>query len=409
MSFDCIASWPILSVAVNVGRAALHAQPLRVVGDGLAGGVEDRVVVAAAQLERHLAGDDRRHPALQRVAQHQRLGVEPAALVEQPAELAPALGVLRQRRLVVDRGQQPLVGDVQQRHAGCLVDAAALRLDDPVLDLVGHPEPVPAADLVRGADQRHRIGDRDVVDRDRQPVLEAHDHHLGNHFHGRVPVRDTHDRVDDLHARREQLEVLRLVRGAEQVRVGRVRHLDGGVLRQAASLEPLAHLLAAAELRDEGAVEPRLVDPQVLVREQPVAIEALDVVAFVRRAVAPDLDAVLPHLVDEHRPGDRPSERRRVEVAPARGLDVEGAALERGEALACERVAAVEEDGFLRAVEHRLRGNGGDVRLVVLAEVGGEGVRDRAVLAHPGERAARCRGRRRRRSRPSPRSGASRG
>ena len=36
---------------------------------------------------------------------------------------------------------------------GRLVDAAALGLDDPVLDLVGHAEPVPAADRVRGDHQ----------------------------------------------------------------------------------------------------------------------------------------------------------------------------------------------------------------------------------------------------------------
>ena len=131
------------------GRAPLHAQPLRVVRDSIAARVEDRVVVAAAQLDRDFAGDGGRDPALQRVAQHQRLRVEPAALVEQPAE-APAVDrVALERRLVVDRAQQPLVRDVQQRHARRLVDAAALRLDDPVLDLVGHAEPVPAADRVR--------------------------------------------------------------------------------------------------------------------------------------------------------------------------------------------------------------------------------------------------------------------
>ncbi len=85
------------------GRAALHAQPLRVVRHAVAARVEDRVVVAAPQLDRHLAGDDGRDPALQRVAQHQRLRVEPAALVEQPAEPPAVLGVALERRLVVDR------------------------------------------------------------------------------------------------------------------------------------------------------------------------------------------------------------------------------------------------------------------------------------------------------------------
>ena len=149
MSFTCTASWPIRSAAVNAVARALHRQPLRVVGDRRAARVEDRVVVAAAQLDRHLAGDDRRDPALQRLAQHQRLRVEPAALVEQPPEPPALLGVLLERRLVVDRGQQPLVGDLQERHPGRLVDAAALRLDDAVLDLVGHAEPVAAADRVQ--------------------------------------------------------------------------------------------------------------------------------------------------------------------------------------------------------------------------------------------------------------------
>jgi hypothetical protein len=43
-------------------------------------------------------------------------------------------------------GDQPLVGDVQQRHARRLVDAAALGLDDAVLDLVAHAQAVAAAD-----------------------------------------------------------------------------------------------------------------------------------------------------------------------------------------------------------------------------------------------------------------------
>src|SRR5439155_19478569 len=78
-----------------------------------------------------------------------------------------------------------------------------------------------------------------------------------------------------------------------------------------------------------------------------------------------------------------------VELALARGLDVERAALERGEALARERVAAVDEHGLLGAVEPRARGDRADVGLVVLAEIGGERVGDRPVLAHPRQRAAR--------------------
>ena len=169
------------------GRAPLHAQPLRVVGDAVAARVEDRVVVAAAQLDRHLAGDDRGDERLQRVAQHQRLQVEPAALVEQPAEPAALLGVGLERRLVVDRGQQPLVGDVEERHPGRLVDAAALRLDDPVLDLVGHPEPVTAADGVRFHHELDRVGALELADRDRQAVSEADRDRLGLDLDRRDP------------------------------------------------------------------------------------------------------------------------------------------------------------------------------------------------------------------------------
>jgi hypothetical protein len=77
------------------------------------------------------------------------------------------------RVLVVDRVEQPLVGDEQQRHAGRLVDAARLRLDDPVLDLVGHAEAVPTADGVRLADQGHRVGELAAADRDRSTGDEA--------------------------------------------------------------------------------------------------------------------------------------------------------------------------------------------------------------------------------------------
>src|SRR3954453_1232010 len=100
---------------------------------------------------------------------------------------------------------------------------------------------------------------------------------------------------------------------------------------QALCLEPLAHLRAAAELRHEGVVEPGLVDLERRVGEQAVAVEALDVVALVGRAVTPDPDAVLPHRLYEQRPGHGTAERRRVEVAAAGGLDVERTALERGE------------------------------------------------------------------------------
>ncbi len=65
------------------------------------------------------------------------------------------------------------------------------------------------------------------------------------------------------------------------------------------------------------------------------------------------------------------------------------ATLKRGEPFASERLTAVDEHRLLRAVLLRAVGDGADVGLVVLAEVGGERVRDRALLAHPRDGATR--------------------
>ena len=141
----------------------------------------------------------------------------------------------------------------------------------------------------------------------------------------------------------------------------------------------LRHLGAAAELVDERLIEPRLVDAQARVGEQSVAIEAFDVVALERAAVAPDVDVVFFHRADEHRAGDRAADRRGVEVGDAGGGDVEAAALQDREPFGDELRAAVDEAGLLGAVLQRAPGNLVVVGLVGLTEVGGVGVRDRAL------------------------------
>jgi hypothetical protein len=79
------------------------------------------------------------------------------------------------------------------------------------------------------------------------------------------------------------------------------------------------HLGAAAELVDESGVEPGLVDLEVGIDEQAVAVEALDVVAFEGGAVAPDVDVVLLHGGDQHGAGDGAADGRGVEVGDAGG------------------------------------------------------------------------------------------
>src|SRR5665213_3098863 len=99
-------------------------------------GVEDGVVVAAAQLKGDLTGDGLGDPALGGFAKHDCLGIKPAALIEQAAKLAAIVAILLDGVLVVNSGDEPLVGNEEQGETGRLVNAAALSLDDPVLNLV---------------------------------------------------------------------------------------------------------------------------------------------------------------------------------------------------------------------------------------------------------------------------------
>jgi hypothetical protein len=74
----------------------------------------------------------------------------------QAAELAAVFAVLLDGVLVVDAGDQALVGDVEQRQARGLVDTAALGFDDAVFDLVAHAQTMSAADGIGFHDQIHQ-------------------------------------------------------------------------------------------------------------------------------------------------------------------------------------------------------------------------------------------------------------
>ena len=266
---------------------------------------------------------------------------------------------------------------------------AALGLDDPVLDLVAHPEPVAAADGVGVDDELDLVGELLAVDGHGPPPSKRTGDVLGGDLDVGSPVGHAHDRLDDLHPGGQLLERLGLVGGAPDVGVRRVRLLLRVPVRQVAGDQELAHLGPPAELVDELLVEPRLVDPQRRVDEQPVAVEALDVVALVGAAVAPDVDAVVVHRPHQQRPGDGPAQRRRVEVRLAGRRDVERPALQRHQALADQLGAAVDDAGRLGPVLPGPLGHALEVGLVGLTEVGGVGVGDRALVAHPGHRRRR--------------------
>src|ERR1019366_4271859 len=111
-------------------------------------GVEYGVVVTAAQLQGDVASNGFGDPALGGFAEHDGLRVEPAALVEQAAELAAIVAVLLDGVFVVNAGDEALVGDEEKGEAGGLVDAAGFGLDDPIFHLIAHSEAVATADAI---------------------------------------------------------------------------------------------------------------------------------------------------------------------------------------------------------------------------------------------------------------------
>ncbi len=183
--------------------------------------------------------------------------------------------------------------------------------------------------------------------------------------------------------RRKMLQVFGFVGCAENVGVGGVGLLGGHLVGEAGALHEGGHLGAAAEFVDESGVKPGLVDLEAGIDEQAVAVEALDVVAFEGGAVAPDVDVVLLHGGDQHGAGDGAADGRGVEVGNASGGDVEGAGLQRGDAFAHQRAAAVDEAGLFGAVFEGRARDRVVVGFVGLAEVGRVGVRDGALLLHP--------------------------
>ena len=218
-----------------------------------------------------------------------------------------------------------------------------------------------------------------------RPGHERDRHVLGVDGDGGVPELHAHDRLDDLQRDVEVLEGLGLVRGAPDVGVGGVGLLLAVAVGQTVVGQPRTHLVPAAELVHEVGVQPRLVDAQVGVGEEPVAVEPLDVVALEGGAVTPDVDAVLVHGADQHRAGDGATERGGVEVGAAAGADVERTAGQCGQPLLDERGLAVDGARDLGAVLLRPGRHAGDVGLVVLPDVGGVGARDCALVAHPGD------------------------
>ena len=108
------------------------------------------------------------------VAQVARQGTEPQAVVDEARELVGDEPVEAER--VARQGQplQGVVGSVQDRRRGRLVDLAALDADEPVLDVVDPADAVRATELVEPLDQGDR-GEPLAIERDRDAALEVDD------------------------------------------------------------------------------------------------------------------------------------------------------------------------------------------------------------------------------------------
>jgi hypothetical protein len=202
-----------------------------------------------------------------------------------------------------------------------------------------------------------------------------------------APEGHAHDRLHDLHAAVQVLQVLGLVGGAQHVGVGGVGLFGRHLVAEAGLGHEGRHLGAAAEFVDEGLVQPGFVDLQARVGQQAVAVEALDVVALEGAAVAPDVDVVVLHRGHQHGAGHGAAQRRGVEVGDAGGGDVEGAALQRGDALGGQLRGSRPGGPFRRRTASPCAESRRS-RLVGLAQVGGVGVGNRALVAHPVQRGA---------------------
>jgi hypothetical protein len=84
---------------------------------------------------------------------------------------------------------------------------------------------VPSADFVGGEHQLERRIEPLTIEGDWKSLREFNRDFLGFDPHVLLPERDAHDRVHDHHVLVEVLEVFRLVRRAQHIRVRAVRLL----------------------------------------------------------------------------------------------------------------------------------------------------------------------------------------
>ena len=266
-----------------------------------------------------------------------------------------------------------------------LIDAAALGLNNTVLDLIAHAKTMSPANPVGFEQQLDEVVEAVSVEGHGKALFEANDDLFTRDGNIVEPEGCAHDGVDNPDGRRQVLQILGFVRCAQDIGVRGVGLLSGHLVSETGALHEGGHLGAPAELVDKGGVEPGLVDLEARIDKQTVAIETLDIIAFECGAVSPYIYAVFFHCGYQQGASDGAADGGGVEIGNAGGGDVEGAGLQRGNAFAHERAAAVDEARLFRAVLDGCARNGFVVGFVGLAEIGCVGIWDRALLPHPVE------------------------
>ena len=246
-----------------------------------------------------------------------------------------------------------------------------------------------AADLVGFHHEIHGRSKLLAVQRDGHAFFESDRHRFRFDLHGLIPERHAHDGFDDLHRLIEVFQILRFVRRTQHVAVGGISLFRLHAVGKAFGVEEFTHFLAAAQFLNELHVKPRLVNLEVGVHKQTVTVEAFDVVALVGGTIAPDVDAVVAHRRNEHRPRHCTADRRGVEVGNAGRRNVEGTGLNGSNAFGHQLRAAVDQTGVFGTVLHRAVRNRFVIVLIGLTQVSRIGIRQSTLVLHP---AQSCRG-----------------
>ncbi len=100
--------------------------------------------------------------------------------------------VIRDGVLIVNRADQSLVSDKEQRHSRCFVDATTLGFDNAILNLIRHTQTVATADGVCFLHQLNRI-ECLAIDGNRATLNELNLHIFGINLHRFIPESNAHD------------------------------------------------------------------------------------------------------------------------------------------------------------------------------------------------------------------------